>query len=76
MVRQKGSHNLTILHDQTKLSLPEEMQADFKIINFWNIEGRYPDYKNLVYKTATKEYVESKRTIIENIRLCLIEKLL
>ncbi|MEO5571115.1 MAG: HEPN domain-containing protein [Bacteroidia bacterium] len=68
-------HNLTILHDQTKLNLPEEMQADFRVINFWNIEGRYPDYQNMVYKTATIEYMESKQKMIENIRLCLIEKL-
>jgi hypothetical protein len=25
----------------------KDMQADLKIINFWNIEGRYPDYRNL-----------------------------
>ena len=69
------THNLIILHDQTNLLLSEEMQADLKIINFWNIEGRYPDYQNLIYKSATKEYLDSKRLMIENIRSCLIEKL-
>ncbi|MEO8148994.1 MAG: HEPN domain-containing protein [Bacteroidia bacterium] len=68
-------HNLTILHDHSKLNLTEEMQADFRVINFWNIEGRYPDYRNLIFKTATKDYIESKQKMIENIRLCLIEKL-
>jgi len=69
------THNLTLLHDQTSLNLPEDMQADLRVINFWNIEGRYPDYRNLVYKTATKEYIEEKKAMIENIRLCLLKKM-
>jgi len=69
------THNLTLLHDQTSLNLPEDMQADLRVINFWNIEGRYPDYRNLVYKTATKEYVEEKKAVIENIRACLLKKM-
>jgi HEPN domain-containing protein len=69
------THNLALLHDQTSLNLQEEMQADLKIVNFWNIEGRYPDYQNLVYKTATKAYIEEKKAMIENIRLCLTEKM-
>jgi HEPN domain-containing protein len=68
-------HNLTLLHDQTTLNLPEDMQADLKVVNFWNIEGRYPDYQNKVFKTATKEYIEEKKEVIENIRLCLIKKM-
>ena len=51
------------------------MQEELKVINFWNIEGRYPDYRNAVQKTATKKYLDSKIKIIEGIRTCLIEKL-
>ena len=69
------THNLTALHDQTTLNLSEDMQADLKVINFWNIEGRYPDYQNLVYKSATKEYIEDKKAMNENIRICLLNKL-
>ena len=69
------THNLTLLHDQTQLKLPVEMQEDLKVINFWNMEGRYPDYRDMAQKTATKEYVEGKRKTVENIRTCLIEKL-
>ena len=69
------THNLILLHDQSKIFLSDEMQADLKIINFWNIEGRYPDYQNLIYKSATQEYLEDKYSMIENIRTCLIKKL-
>ena len=32
------THNLNLLHDQSQLHLPVEMQEDLKVINFWNIE--------------------------------------
>ena len=69
------THNLTFLHDQTQLNLPTEMQEELKVISFWNIEGRYPDYRNMVEKTATGDYIESKRKTIESINKCLTEKL-
>ncbi len=69
------THNLLLLHDQANLNLNESMQADLKIIMLWNIEGRYPDYRNLIYKAASKEYLENNRILVEKIRTCLIEKL-
>jgi len=63
------THNLTFIQDQTKLSLTEDMQADLKVINFWNIEGRYPDYQNLVYRAATRQYMEEQRSMIENMNM-------
>lgn len=68
-------HNLTYLHKQTQLNLAQEMLEDLKVINFWNIEGRYPDYQKGLYQTATKEYVSGKKKTVENIRKCLLEKL-
>jgi HEPN domain-containing protein len=68
-------HNLNYLQKQTHLNLTQEMQEDLKVINFWNIEGRYPDYQKGLYQTATKEYVSGKKSIVENIRICLLEKL-
>lgn len=68
-------HNLTYLEKQTKLGLPQEMLEDLKVINFWNIEGRYPDYQKGLYQTATREYVTGKKSMVENIRICLLEKL-
>ena len=39
------THNLEILHSQTMLNLPVEEIANLRLINTWNIEGRYVDYK-------------------------------
>lgn len=69
------THNLNWLHDQTRLALSNELQEELKLINYWNIEGRYPDYKQTFYKSATKEYVESKKEILKTIRQCLTDKL-
>ena len=69
------THNLTYLQKQTQLNLEQGMLEDLKVINFWNIEGRYPDYQRGLYQTATKEYVTGKKTLVENVRLCLLEKL-
>lgn len=66
-------HNLIYLHEEAKLSLPVEMQKELSVINTWNLEGRYPDYRTKLYKTITKEYIESKTQTILNIRLCLLE---
>ena len=68
-------HNLTYIHKQTKLNLPQIMLEDLKVINFWNIEGRYPDYQNKLYQSATRSYVQEKKNTVENIRQCLLERL-
>lgn len=69
------THNLAYLEKQTKLHLEIEMLEDLKVINFWNIEGRYPDYEKGLYQTASKEYVSDKKSMVEKVRKCLIEKL-
>ena len=69
------THNLTFLHDSSNAALTEDMQAELNVINSWNIEGRYPDYQNKLYKSITKKYLESKRETVEKTKRCLLEKL-
>ena len=69
------THNLIYLHDESKLNLPEKMQKDFIIINTWNLEGRYPEYKERLIKTIDKSYLDSKFETLQKIKLCLQEKL-
>jgi hypothetical protein len=64
---------LISLHDGAKLNLSADMQAELLIVNSWNQEGRYPDYQAKLYKTITKEYVESKTENILNLKKCLRE---
>lgn len=48
-------HNLVTLCDKTKLELPEEMRSLFEKINSFQLEGRYPDYQNKIYKLMDKK---------------------
>ena len=69
------THHLIYLHDESDLNLPEDMLKEFIAINTWNIEGRYPDYKEHLLKTINKNYLESKLDTLEKIKKCLLEKL-
>lgn len=69
------THNLEYLFTQTGLSMPVEDIDELRIMNAWNIEGRYQDYKDLIFKTTTKEYIENKFEIVNRIRIWLIEQL-
>lgn len=55
-------HNLIRLLDEAKIKYSPD-QMDFMIImNTFQLEGRYPDYKNILYKTykakKTKEILQ------------------
>ena len=68
-------HNLDYLYNQTKLDLDVKFVHELSVIIAWNIEGRYQDYRDRFYKVCTKAYAETKMKIVNEIRLCLIEKL-
>lgn len=66
------THDLTKLYKETDLQL-EPSQYDFLVvINEWNIDGRYPDYKLKVYARATDLYLQEQlpklTTLVEKIK--------
>ena len=52
------THNLTKLYDETDLRLPNGWYDYLATISEWNIEGRYPDYRDKVYERADQEYLQ------------------
>ena len=68
-------HNLKYLYEQTKLTLPQEDINYLFLMNSWNIEGRYPDYKQEFYKKCTKEYTESQLSKVKLLKEWLTDKL-
>ena len=68
-------HNLPGLVLKTKLQLSDEEIDFLREMNQFQIEGRYPDYKNLLYNT----YKEAKTKLIlgkvNTLRICLLNKL-
>ena len=52
------SHNLVKLSELSGLKLDEEKKVFLDEVNDFNLEIRYPEYKNEFYKSCTKEYAE------------------
>lgn len=51
-------HNLVRLSEESHLMIDNNKKIILDKINDFNIEVRYPDYKNEFYKTCTKEFAE------------------
>ncbi len=68
-------HDLQYLHNQTDFDLQSEDYDFLAIINQWNIDTRYPDYKEKIYSIATDTYLKQQSEKINNLKICLLEKL-
>jgi HEPN domain-containing protein len=67
--------NLLELYNQTELDLTFEQIDYLNALSFWNIEGRYPDFKNKLHKIATSDYIAYHIPKLEDLRQCLLKEL-
>ncbi|MBN2108095.1 MAG: HEPN domain-containing protein [Deltaproteobacteria bacterium] len=49
-------HDLVRLSELTKLTLTEEQKLFLDEVNDFNLEARYPDYKQSFYKKCTEDF--------------------
>lgn len=68
-------HDLEYLYNQTELKLSADQVDLLGVMNSWNLEGRYQDYKDKFYKRTTKSYTEEKLKLVDNLRICLLSEL-
>lgn len=68
------SHDLQYILNQTDLETEAEYYDYLAIINQWNIDTRYPDYKNKLYSIATNSYIETHFERVSKLRKWLLEK--
>ncbi|MCF6187875.1 MAG: HEPN domain-containing protein [Desulfobulbaceae bacterium] len=54
----RRTHNLIKLAEHTKINLTEEQKILLDEINDFNLEVRYPQFKNEFYKKCTKDFSE------------------
>ena len=54
-------HNLVRLSELSFIELDENKKVILDKISDFNIEARYPEYKNEFYKTCTKEFAEENK---------------
>ncbi len=60
-------HNLVRLAEISSLKLDEETRLFLDKVNDFNLDVRYPEYKNEFYKTCTKEFAENHLKKIEEL---------
>lgn len=68
-------HNLIRLAENTTLNLSGEQKELLAEINQFNVETRYPDYKNSFYKLCTKEFTEEYFTKIKDLYQWLLSQM-
>ena len=66
---------LSIKYNQTELDLPAHDYDYLAIVNQWNIDTRYLDFKKKIYSIANLEYTEEQFIKVNQLRICLLEKL-
>lgn len=69
------THNLEHIYSQTEVELSAEDIDAIRSLGMWNLERRYPDYQNKIYKLANAEYSSSKYQVVSKIRQCLLTRL-
>jgi len=68
-------HNVHWLLDQSNIDLGDEMMNFLNKFNDFQLEGRYPDYTNNIYKVCNKEFTSIQMEKVKGVRQCLIEML-
>lgn len=66
-------HNLILLAEKSKISIPNEIYNKIKVINTFNISARYDNYKNYFYNKCSLEYTKGQIENIEEVRKWLKE---
>ncbi|MHB1685954.1 MAG: HEPN domain-containing protein [Ignavibacteriaceae bacterium] len=60
-------HNLVRLSEISLVDIDENKKVILDKINDFNIEVRYPEYKNEFYKICTKEFAEENINLIKEL---------
>jgi HEPN domain-containing protein len=68
-------HHLVRIIETTPHKISEEDLAMLNDFNKFQLEGRYPDYQDRMYKICTKKYTEELMNEIKPIKKCLLKEL-
>ena len=68
-------HNLIILIGKTKLELLDTDKQFLSQMNQFQLEGRYPDYTQRLYKTYKAHLTKNILDKVNTIRKCLLKNL-
>ncbi len=69
------SHDLERIYQNVELELAAEDVDELRALNYWNLEGRYPDYQKKMFRQADEKYTMAKYETLKRLRACLLEKI-
>ena len=69
------THDLQKIASETDIDWTAENFDYLMVVNAWNIEARYPDYKNTLHKIASAEYIKIQHQKVETLLQWLLKKL-
>ncbi len=69
------THDLAKIAEKTALTLTEKQKDLLDAVTTFNIKARYPDYKGMFYKKATKKFTEDYIKEIKGFRRWLLKKI-
>ncbi|PKL35977.1 MAG: DNA-binding protein [Spirochaetae bacterium HGW-Spirochaetae-1] len=69
------THDLAFLAERSGVTTSEEMKDALDIVTTFNINARYPDYRQDFYRKCSKDYTGASIEKIEEIRKWLISLL-
>ncbi len=69
------THDLTLLAERAGIETTDEMKDTLDLVTTFNINARYPDFKQDFYRKCTAEYTGTAIEKIEEIRQWLISLL-
>ncbi len=69
------THNLVYLMSQTQTDVPDELNELMLIVNRFQLEGRYPDYVNKIYRICNHDFTTRLLEQINTLRLWLLKNL-
>ncbi|MBI4646344.1 MAG: HEPN domain-containing protein [Bacteroidia bacterium] len=64
-------YNIVYLLEKSNIQLSDEQKDFLLILNDFQLEGRYPDYKQKIYKICTKHYTDDILVKVKKIKIWL-----
>ncbi len=68
-------HNLIVLIDNTKYQITDDDKDFLRAMNQFQLEGRYPDYKNTLYRLYKATKTNNILNKVNIFRKCLLKNL-
>ncbi len=68
-------HDLHSLYAETDMQLEADDLDFMAMVNRWNLEGRYPDYRFTLKKIATEDYMQKQVVKLNHLKQCLLKEL-